>query len=129
MPSVLLTYGLNPLVGLKLLIKSPEQVTWSSALQKVIPTIQSWISEQPRMQISVGSLVPEEAPHFSKLQLLTRLQFFIAIDTESEGALPALPSGRSTAIQVYRHSQGSESYRTQIVRFHIGSRKGRVRRV
>lgn len=137
MPSVLFTYSLNPLVGLKLLVKSaqaispevPQPIAWGRVLQGALPALQHWI-RQPMapMQVSVGSLVPEDAQHLSRWQILSRLKFFVAVETEADLSRPALPSGQSSAIQVYRHHQGSESYRTQVVRFRVGSPRRRARR-
>ncbi|MGF1575419.1 MAG: hypothetical protein ACFCU9_05665 [Cyanophyceae cyanobacterium] len=126
MPSVLLTYTLNPLQGLKFLVKSQE-TSWRQVLHQAIPTVQSWAQHRPAMQISVGSLTPENAQQLTRLQLLARLKFFVAIETEADLDRPALPSGQQAAIQVYSHHQGSESYRTQVVRFQVGKRRVRRR--
>lgn len=132
MTSVLVTYGLNPLQGLKVWVKS-EDTSWRQVVHQAIPVVKAWVKQRPPiqippMQISLGSLVPDNAEQLSRIQRLTRLKFFVAIETEGDLALPALPSGQQTALQVYDHQQGSERYRTQIVRFQLGRRVRRRRR-
>ncbi len=132
MTSVLVTYGLNPLQGLKVWVKS-EDTSWWQVVHQAIPTVQAWVKQPPRMkippmQISVGSLVPENAEQLPRIQRLRRLKFFVAIETAGDLALPALPSGQQSALQVYAHQQGSERYRTQVVRFQVGQRVRRRRR-
>lgn len=124
MPSVLITYGLNPVTGLKLLINpDPDQPTsWSRMRHTLIPTLRQWIKQPPRMQVSLGTLTPDES--ITGLRRITQYKFFIAVETDgAKRALPALSSGRQTGIQVYQHNQGEENYKAQIVRFNVGSRK------
>ncbi len=127
MTSVLVTYGLNPLQGLKVWVKA-EDASWGQVLHQAIPAVRAWVKHRPPMQISVGSLVPDHAEQLSRIQLLRRLKFFVAIETAGDLALPALPSGQQTALQVYAHQQGSERYRTQVVRFQVGRRVRRRQR-
>ncbi|MFQ3614646.1 MAG: hypothetical protein SNJ68_13175 [Cyanobacteriota bacterium] len=129
MYSLLLTYGLNPLTGLKLLVKSPERASLWGLAQQFWGRSGSR-RRGPRLQVSLGRLVPEETEHLSKLEALLRLKFFIALEAETpEKPLPALPSGQGSAIQVYRHAEGTEHYKTEVIRFAVGgSRKIRRRR-
>jgi hypothetical protein len=129
MPTVLLTYGLNPATGLKLLINSSLQPSWSNWRQQIVPAVQSFLQQRPRVQVSLGALIPEQVSHLSKIELLTQLKFFISLETEGSGTpLPALQSGRQTGIQIYRHAQGETQYRAQIVRFNLGQKKKKRRR-
>ncbi|MGQ9838139.1 MAG: hypothetical protein ACUVRV_09270 [Cyanobacteriota bacterium] len=137
MYSLLLTYGLNPFTGLKVLVKSTEQTSLWELAQQVLSRSGSqrgW----PRLQVSLGRLVPEETKHLSKLEALLRLKFFIALEAQtSEKPLPALPSGQGSAIQLYRHTvrgngpkaSNTEHYTTEVIRFAVGGpRKVRRRR-
>ncbi len=123
MQSILMTYSLNPLVGLKLLVKSADDISWSTLWSQALPAIaKKLVTRDPDVQISVGSLTPEGVDHLSKIEQLGRLKFFIAIDTQGDDqAYPALPSGKKTAIQVYQHEQGSYRYKAQVVRFNLGN--------
>lgn len=129
MPTVLLTYGLNPATGLKFLINSSLQPSWASWKQQIVPAVQNFLKQRPRVQVSLGALIPEQTSHLSKIELLTQLKFFISLETEgSDKPLPALQSGRQTGIQIYRHDQGDTHYRAQIVRFNLGQKKKTRRR-
>ncbi len=129
MYSLLLTYGLNPLTGLKLLVKSPERASLWMLAQQLWGRSGSR-RRGPRLQVSLGRLVPEETEHLSKLETLLRLRFFIALEAETpEKPLPALPSGQGSAIQLARYTEGSQHYKTEVIRFAVGgSRKIRRRR-
>lgn len=130
MPTVLITYGLNPVTGLKLMVQPDQEQpsSWSRLRRQWLPTLRQWIKHPPRMQISLGTLVPEDRERANGLERLTRFKFFIAVETEgTRTALPTPTTGRQTGIQVYRHSQGEENYRAQVVRFKVGSRR-RARR-
>ncbi|MEN9232439.1 MAG: hypothetical protein Q6L68_16190 [Thermostichus sp. DG02_5_bins_236] len=126
MYSLLLTYGLNPLTGLKVLVKSPEPNSlWGLARQFFAPSASG--QRRPRLQVSLGRLVPEETEHLSKVEALLRLKFFIALEAETPGkSLPALPSGQGSAIQVYRQAAGTEHYKTEVIRFAIGGSRARL---
>jgi hypothetical protein len=55
------------------------------------------------------------------LEVLLRLRFFIAIEAATpEQSLPALPSGQGSAIQLARYTEGSQQYKTEIIRFALG---------
>ncbi|MDX2271501.1 MAG: hypothetical protein NW237_06060 [Cyanobacteriota bacterium] len=124
MYTLVLTYGLNPLNGLKVLVKSSHQRAWSEWLAQWRQQRQKGGPFLPRLQISLGTLMPAEADHLTRLEVLTRLKFFVAIETEGAGQpLPALTSGRTSAIQVYQHMQGDEQYKAEIVRFQVGQRR------
>lgn len=137
MYSLLLTYSLNPLTGLKVLVKSPERASFWELVQQFWGHSGSR-RRRPRLQVSLGRLVPEKTEHLSKLEVLLRLKFFIALEAETpEKPLLALPSGQGSAIQVYRHTlrghgpeaSNTEHYRTEVIRFAVGgSRKIRRRR-
>jgi len=120
MYSLLLTYGLNPLTGWKLLVKSPEQASlWTLARQ--LWSRPGSRRRRPRLQISLGRLVPEQTERLSKLEVLLRLRFFIALEAETpDQPLPALPSGQGSAIQLARYTEGSQQYKTEIIRFALG---------
>jgi len=117
MYSLLLTYSLNPLGGLKLLLRSPEQTSlWSLARQL-------WRSRGggSRLQIALGRLVPEQTEHLSPWEVLLRSRFFIALEAAlPDQVLPALPSGQGSAIQLARYTEGSQPYKTEILRFSLG---------
>ncbi len=120
MYSLLLTYGLNPLTGLKLLVKSPEQASLWTLAQQLWGRPGSR-RRGPRLQISLGRLVPEQTERLSKLEVLLRLRFFIAIEAAMpEQSLPALPSGQGSTIQLARYTEGSQQYKTEIIRFALG---------
>jgi len=120
MYSLLLTYGLNPLTGLKLLVKSPEQASLWTLAQQLWGRPGSR-RRGPRLQISLGRLVPEQTERLSKLEVLLRLRFFIAIEAATpEQSLPALPSGQGSTIQLARYTEGSQHYKTEILRFALG---------
>lgn len=126
MPSIVITYGLNPVTGLKLLVQpdAEQSSSWSRIRRHLIPTLKQWITQPPRMQISLGTLIPDDVQPGIRLQQLTKYKFFIAVETEgAKRALPAPATGRQTGIQVYRHTQGQENYKAQIVRFKVGSRR------
>lgn len=127
MYSLLLTYGLNPLTGLKVVLKSPEPTAWwRLARQFLAPSTSG--QRRPRLQVSLGRLVPEETERLSKLETLLRLRFFIALEADTpEKPLPALPSGQGSAIQVYRRGTGTEHYKTEVIRFTIGGSRVRQR--
>ena len=121
------------MTGLKLLIQpDPDEqpTSWSRMRRHLIPTLKQWIKQPPRMQISLGTLTPDESESASGLRRITRYKFFIAVETDgTRRALPAATaSGRQTGIQVYQHSQGQENYKAQIVRFNVGSRRRSVRK-
>ncbi|MFS8855306.1 hypothetical protein NW851_03925 [Synechococcus sp. H55.7] len=120
MYSLLLTYGLNPLTGWKLLVKSPEQASlWTLARQ--LWSRPGSRRRRPRLQISLGRLVPEQTERLSKLEVLLRLRFFIALEAETpDQPLPALPSGQGSAIQLAHYTEGSQQYKTEIIRFALG---------
>ncbi len=129
MYSLLLTYGLNPLTGFKVVVKSPEQASWWRLVQELVHPSGAG-RRRPRLQVSLGRLIPEESQHLSRLEALWRLQFFIALEAGTpDKPLPALPAGQGSAIQVYRHAHGSKHYRAEVLRFAIGGwRKVRWRR-
>ncbi|MFS8894313.1 hypothetical protein [Synechococcus sp. O70.1] len=117
MYSLLLTYSLNPLRGLKLLVRSSEQASLGSLARQL------WRSRQggPRLQIALGRLVPEQTKPLSPWEVLLRSQFFIALEaTWPDPSLPALPSGQGSAIQLARYTEGSQPYKTEIIRFSLG---------
>ena len=142
MYSLLLTYGLNPLTGLKLLVQSPERVSGTESLQTSLWTLarQLWgrpgsRQRRPRLQISLGRLVPEQTEHLSKLEVLLRLRFFIALEAETPEGAPhhcherfLLPSGQGSAIQLARYTEGSQQYKTEIIRFALGGSRTLVAR-
>lgn len=134
MYSLLLTYGLNPLTGLKLLVKSSEQTSLWTLAQQLWGRPGSR-RRRPRLQISLGRLVPEQTEHLSKLEVLLRLRFFIALEAETpEGAAHhcrerfLLPSGQGSAIQLARYTEGSQQYKTEIIRFALGGSRTLVAR-
>ncbi len=130
MYSLLLTYGLNPLAGLKLLVKAPEQASlWTLAWQ--LWGRSGSRRRGPRLQISLGRLVPEQTERLSKLEVLLRLRFFIAIEAATpEQSLPALPARQGSTIQLARYTEGSQHYKTEILRFALGGARplGALRR-
>ena len=142
MYSLLLTYGLNPLTGLKLLVQSPERVSGTESLQTSLWTLarQLWgrpgsRQRRPRLQISLGRLVPEQTEHLSKLEVLLRLRFFIALEAETPESAAhhcrerfLLPSGQGSAIQLARYTEGSQQYKTEIIRFALGGSRTLVAR-
>ncbi len=120
MYSLLLTYGLNPLTGWKLLVKSPGQVSLWTLAQQLWGRPGSR-RRRPRLQVSLGRLMPEQTEHLSKLEVLLRLRFFIALEAETpDQPLPALPAGQGSAIQLARYTEGSQQYKTEIIRFALG---------
>lgn len=130
MYTLLLTYGLNPLTGLKLMAKAPEEASWATLLRQMLLQSRRSKPQQPRMQLSLGALIPEDADQLSRLEVLTRLKFFVALEAESPSkALPAPRRGHKTDIQVYRHAQGEENYRAEVVRFNLNGRKPSRQRV
>ncbi|MEO0854224.1 MAG: hypothetical protein AAFY15_12090 [Cyanobacteria bacterium J06648_11] len=112
MYTVLLTYGLNPKTGLKVMLQSPQKVRWQ----------QLW-RHLRKSDISVGTLVPSHAARLSRLELLARLKFFVAIEGDSEPQ-KALPAARDTAVkmQIYEHQEGKSAYRAEVVRFKLGKK-------
>jgi len=136
MYSLLLTYGLNPLTGWKLLVQSPDRVSGTESLQTSLWTFaqQLWghpgsRRRRPRLQISLGRLVPEQTDRLSKLEVLLRLRFFIALEAGTpEHPLPALPLGQGSAIQLARYTEGSQQYKTEIIRFALGGSRTLVAR-
>jgi hypothetical protein len=117
MYSLLLTYSLNPLRGLKLLVRASEQASLGSLARQL------WRSRQggPRLQIALGRLVPEQTKLLSPWEVLLRSQFFIALEaTWPDPSLPALPSSQGSAIQLARYTEGSQPYKTEIIRFSLG---------
>lgn len=113
MYNVLLTYGLNPKTGLKVMLRSPQRVRWQ----------QLWQQFQ-QSDISFGTLVPSNADRLSKFELLTRLKFFVAIEGEAEPQ-KALPAARDTAVklQVYEHQEGQSAYRAEVLRWKLGRKR------
>ncbi|MEO1132100.1 MAG: hypothetical protein AAFX40_05260 [Cyanobacteria bacterium J06639_1] len=113
MYTMLLTYGLNPKTGLKLMLQSPQRVRWQ----------QLWHHFR-QSNISLGTLVPSQSARLSKLEFLTRLKFFVAIESEAEPQ-KALPAARDTAVkmQVYEHQDGKSAYRAEVLRFKLGNKR------
>ncbi|MEM6445929.1 MAG: hypothetical protein AAFY57_11215 [Cyanobacteria bacterium J06642_2] len=74
--------------------------------------------------ISFGTLVPSNADRLSKLELLTRLKFFVAIEGNVEPQ-KALPAARDTAVklQVYQHREGQSAYRAEVLRWKLGKKQ------
>ena len=114
MYSVLLTYGLNPIEGLKVMVRNPERM----ALLKQV------LAQRCEANLSVGALVPEGSERMSLLELATKLKFFVALEGEEERQeLKALPAGStSTGLQIYSHEEGDTRYKAEVMRWKLGKR-------
>jgi hypothetical protein len=110
MYTVLLTYGLNPIEGLKVMVRSPQQSLWKQLWQQV-----------QQSNLTFGALVPTNAETLSKVQVLTRLKFFVALEGDtSPTQRKALPGSTSVGLQVYQHQDGETTYKAEVVRWRLG---------
>ena len=114
MYTVLLTYGLNPLEGLKLMVRSPQKANMLRQL----------LSRKRNTNLSVGTLVPENADSMSVLEKISKLKFFVAIEGEDiQPSQKALPAGTtSTGLQIYSHEEGDTRYKAEVMRWRLGKR-------
>ncbi|MEN9220139.1 MAG: hypothetical protein Q6K08_04965 [Thermostichales cyanobacterium GMQP_bins_62] len=109
MSKLLITYGLNPLSGIRLLSKG----SWRTLAQ---------LLRHHKVQVSLGAMIPERA---TGLERLRQLQLFIALEATppTPKSLPLL--GSPTGLQIYEQHQGSRTYKTEVVRFSLGKERRR----
>ncbi|GAB4210376.1 MAG: hypothetical protein OHK0012_00480 [Synechococcales cyanobacterium] len=113
MSKLLITYGLAPLSGIRVLLNAAPTGSWWQTLRYYQKLLQ-----RQRVQVSMGAMIPD--PQTPLLPRITGTQFFIAVETEAkpQKAVPLL--GSPTGLQVYQQQQGSQTYQTEVVRFALG---------
>ena len=118
MYTLLFTYGLNPLKGLKLMVRSQQKGLLQHVLKK-----------GREANLSVGALVPENSKSMSMLELATKLKFFVALEGEEPHAeQKLLPGSTSVGLQVYEHGDGETKYKAEVMRWKLGKSRRRTRR-
>ena len=113
MSKVLISYGLNPLSGIRLLSEGSWGQTWATLRQML---------RKQKIQVSLGAMIPEKS---TLLDRIRDLKFFILLEAATPTPTPLL--GSPTGIQIYQQGQGSQTYKTEVVRFALG--KNRIRRL
>ncbi|MGK7907694.1 MAG: hypothetical protein AB4040_10775 [Synechococcus sp.] len=118
MYTVLFTYGLNPLKGLKLMVRSQQKGLWKQVLK-----------QGRKANLSVGALVPEDSKSMSMLELVAKLKFFVALEGEEpDPEQKLLPGSTSVGLQVYEHGDGDTKYKAEVMRWKLGKSRTRSRR-